>query len=164
MKDLVTSSGVLKNREVPRVGIISANSEKLEDIWEDIEQGHELYYEGYVLELQQEDKTEEEIEELCEQYENDSKLLIFGDAWRRNADGQFEIDKTKSFAATYSSDTGNISVDWSKDTRQCHHTSPCYVMSNGDGPCGDLDTDGDACLAFDLPVDFYKAQESAWTV
>ena len=66
------------------------------------------------------------------------------------------LDKTKEFAAVYNSDSGNISVEFSQTTRSCHHTSPCYVMADGSGPCGNLDTPGNSVVAYDLPREFYK--------
>ena len=61
------------------------------------------------------------------------------------------------YAATYSG--GNFCVEWSKHTRKCNNTSPCYVMANGDGPCGDLDTKGDVVLAYDFPPEYYNSFE-----
>ena len=162
MKDLITSSGILRNREKPRVGVISMNSEMLD---QDMVNGLpfdndsiDLSYDSYIAELIEQGATEEAIEEASYCYESDCSTYLIGNAWFRNKDGKYEIDETKDFAATYSSDSGNISVEWSKHTRQCHHTSPCFVMADGSGPCGNLDVKGDAVTAYDLPSEYYKTE------
>lgn len=53
--------------------------------------------------------------------------------------------------AYHMSHEGAGPVEWSRHTTPCHHTSPCYVMADGSGPCGDLDTPGDSVVAFALP-------------
>ena len=157
MSKLITSCGVIKNREIPRVGVIAGNSELLSDyIYDDIDQGIDLTYEEYLLELEEQGKSEQEIEEEMDMACFDERIILFGDAWIKNNEGKYEIDKTKGVAASYDSGSNIITVDWSKTTRKCHHTSPCYIMANGDGPCGNLDTKGDAVLAYDLPKDWYK--------
>ena len=157
MKNLITSCGIIKNRTKPRVGVIAANSNLLGDwVHDEISQGIDLTFEEYILDLESEGKTEEEIEELVDCYESDYSIILFGDAWVKNKDGKYSIDKSKNFAASYCSDTNIISVEYSQTTGRCHHTSPCYIMADGSGPCGDLDTEGTEVIAFDLPENFYK--------
>jgi hypothetical protein len=152
----ITSSGVIRNADKPRVGIISANALD-SSIYDEIDQGIDLTFEEFCQELKDQgieiDSEQWWIE--LESYENDSRIVLFGD-WIKNGVGQYEPDKSglKGYAASYNSDSGIICVEWSKTFKQCHHTSPCYVMANGDGPCGDLETDGDAVIAFDLPKDY----------
>ncbi len=158
-KPIYTSSGIIRNADLPRVGIISANSEKLnQDII------NELPYESGAVNLSEEEYraelealSDQEIEVEMERYESDGDTYLIGD-WKKNSDGKYEIDRAgkEGYAATFSFYSNNISVEWSKTTRRCHHTSPCYVMAGGSGPCGDLDTDGDTVLAYDLPKEFYN--------
>lgn len=153
----ITSCGIIKNEDKPRVGVISANSEKLSDwIYEEITQGIDIHFEQYINELQNEGKTEDEIEKLTEFWENDSSTILIGD-WIKDTKGNYSPDKSKDFAASYHE--GIICVEWSKKTKPCHHTSPCYVMANGDGPCGDLETEGNSVIAYDLPEDLYSKEE-----
>ena len=74
----------------------------------------------------------------------------------KNTDGRYEIDRSKTFAAVYSSYSGNVTVEYSKHTTLCHNTSPCYTMADGSGPCGDLDTKGDTVTAYTLPPEYFK--------
>jgi hypothetical protein len=175
---LVTSSGIIKNRSVPRVGVISANSELLDyDVINDlldINNVIDISFEDFLLELKNQIECElddcdldpetklSEIDRLVDE-RLETELLepgpnfLIGDAWLFNKETKsYEIDKTKELAATFNSESNIICVEWSKFTRSCHHTSPCYVMSNGNGPCGDLNTEGDAVIAYDLPSEFYK--------
>ena len=121
----------------------------------------DLSYEEFISELQEQGKTEDEIEAELDCFECDSRTFLVGNAWFKGADGKYEIDKTKEYAATYSGDSGNISIEWSKYTRKCNNTSPCYVMADGSGPCGDLDTPGDAVIAYDLPPEFYNERNES---
>ncbi len=160
-KPIYTSSGIIRNADKPRVGVISLNSELLNqdiDIFgEEIINGIDLGYEEYRAELEASGKTDEEIDEEMYSYRNDESHYLFGD-WIKNADGKYEINKTgkAGYAATYSSYSGNICVEFSKTARRCNNTSPCYVMADGSGPCGNLDSEGDNVLAYDLPKEFYK--------
>jgi hypothetical protein len=138
-----------------KVGIINANSDKLcEFIHDEINQGTDIIYEEFLDDLEQQGISEEEIERQCDNYRNDHVVILFGDAWVK-VNGRYEIDRTKEFAATYNNDSNVIAVEWSKYTRNCAGTSPCYVMADGSGRCGDLDTDGETETAYDLPPDFY---------
>jgi|ERR1035437_10263758 hypothetical protein len=160
-KHVYTSSGIIKNADKPRVGVISQNSvcsDLLDDI---IREGINLSYESYLEDIRadcvREGKTEEETEEAIEEasqcYESDSDMYLFGD-WLKNESGQYEIDRNgkEGYALTYGG-MGNLCIEWSKTVKPCHHTSPCYVMADGSGPCGDLDTKGDSVLAYALPND-----------
>jgi len=143
----------------PKVGVISAHSELLDqDYVQDLlcdEHNIDLDYEDFIQELEEEGKTEEEINEVSWEYTSDESTYLIGDGWILK-DGKYEIDKTKEFAATFSSHSNNICVEYSKYTRMVHHTSPCYMMADGSGPCGDLDTEGDSVLAYDLPKEYYS--------
>jgi hypothetical protein len=177
---IITPCGIIKNAHLPRVGVISANSELLESfIYDEIDKGINISYESYMKEQEQEIRAgfmtdeeaddnddrsltyrleqivEERLEEFADMYESDNDTILFGDAWKKEEDGSYTIDRTKEFAATYGRDHNEICVEWSKNTRKCHYTSPCYVMADGSGPCGNLDRDGDEILAYDLPSDFY---------
>lgn len=158
MKHVYTSSGIIKNADKPRVGVISQRSvcsDLLDDI---IRDGVNLSYENYMDDTRQllEGKTESEIEEALEEasqnYESQEDTYLYGD-WIKTESG-YEIDKNgkHGFALTYGG-MGNVCVEYSKTVKRCHHTSPCYVMADGSGPCGDLDTVGDSVLAYALPDD-----------
>ena len=121
----------------------------------------DLAYEEAVKELEAQGKTEEEIEEELQDYNNDYVNILFGD-WKQNAEGLYEIDYLGSagFAGSYSNNGGGtITLDWSKWSTECHHTSPCYVMSDG-RPCGDLETKGNSVEAYCFPKDHYADYES----
>jgi len=173
MSTLNTSSGIIRNRYKPRTGIVSANSLH-SFVFDEINQGIDITYEEWHSELEKEIRGEVEAEgkidldsqefenEIetklqyeCDGYCNDSHTILFGNAWYKGEDGKYHIDKSKEFAATYNSDSGNIAVEFSQLTKQCNNTSPCYVMSDGSGPCGDLDQDGDAVTAFTLPSEYF---------
>jgi hypothetical protein len=161
IKSVSTSSGIIRNPDIPRVGVIGLNSEKLHDwIHEVIHEGIDLTIEELILELQEAGKSEEEIEEETQYYESDSTTYLIGDAWKKNEEGKYSIDKTKSWAGVYRSDSGNITIEWSQFTRPCHHTSPCYIMADGSGPCGDLETPGNSVIAYDLPPEFYRENQN----
>jgi hypothetical protein len=158
---IITSSGVIKNENVARPGILSVHT--LADfVYDEIDNGIDLTYEDFLSELESRgiEQDSKEWYKECDLYEPAyGNIVLFGD-WVKNKNGQYEINFNgeHGYAAEYSSSTGNISVEYSKTTVRCHHTSPCYVMANGDGPCGDLNTPGDAVLAFTLPSEFFRSE------
>lgn len=159
MKTLITSSGIIRDADKPRSGIISqhsVNSDFLDNI---ICNGIDLSYLDFVEQLQAEGKTEDEIQDACDYYESDGSEYLFGD-WQL-VNGSYEINRSgkHGFALSYSANSGNICVEYSAVTKRCHHTSPCYIMSDGRGPCGDLDTDGDSVVAYALPLEYLNPQE-----
>ena len=162
MKTLITSAGVIRDADAPRTGVISLNSGLLNaDVMNELpyESGSiDLSYEEFIHELELQGLSEEEVERECEKYEACESTYLIGD-WKK-VNGRYEVDKNGSegFAATYSSGSGNVCVEFSKFTRRTHHTSPCYVMSDGRGPCADLDTEGTSVLAYDLPPEFYSKE------
>ena len=159
---LYTSSGVVRNREIPRVGVVSVHS--LADwIYDEIDQGIDLTWESYLDELRA-DGIEEDSAEWCQRTDHaefDSRVVLFGD-WAKGSDGRYSIDREgkRGFSAEYNSGTGIVCVEWSRSVKACHHTSPCYVMSDGSGPCGDLDVSGDAVIAYSLPAEWYREKQS----
>ena len=135
-----------------KVGVISCNN--LESfIYDEISQGIDISFESYYNDLLDQNLTDEQIEEQTDFYENDSSTILIGD-WKKN-NGRYEIDKngTNGFSATYRENI--ICVEWSKTIKLCSHTSPCYVMANGTGLCGDLSTKG-SLKSYSLPIDFFK--------
>ena len=164
---LVTSSGVIRNRSKPRVGIVSANS-LYNELFEDcINNGIDLTWESFRDELAHEidrnnpdlgaDEKDELFEKESECAEFDSHTFLLG-AWVKVND-RYEIDKSGksgSYALVYDTGSNNVSVEWSTLTTQCNNTSPCYVMSDGSGPCGDLDSKGDAVTAYTLPANMFS--------
>jgi hypothetical protein len=118
--------------------------------------GIDLTYESYLEELS--DLSEEDREREIDMAEFDSRTFLLG-AWVKDDKGMYVIDKTGksgSFALTYNTDSNNVAVEWSQLTKPCNNTSPCYVMSDGSGPCGDLDSEGDAVIAYTLPDDMFR--------
>ncbi len=191
---IVTSSGIIRNEDKPRVGVVNAHS-LASWIFDEVSDGVDLTYESYMLDLKGEhdqahldhveeceaahsvgrhsdatsDHEEEDFDDcracqrLCEQYESNDSTILIG-SWKKNDEtGLYEIetDRGGDYAATYNSGSGLISVEWSRRTRRVGHTSPCFVMANGDGPCGDLDSEGDTVLAYDLPETFYEKDGDA---
>ena len=152
----ITSCGVIRNENKPRVGVINVNNEKLcQDAVNDFfYEGIDVSYENAVNELEKEGLSDEEIERELEFWDSGESLLLVGDAWEKDADGRYCVSNKGTFAASLHH--GMICVEGSRTTRRCHHTSPCFVMADGSGPCGDLGTDGDAVIAYDLPSSFYK--------
>lgn len=151
------------NQSDIRAGVINLYS--LEDWFTDEylynDKTIDLGYEEYLLELQREGKTEEEIEEALEYYESDNCYLLIGD-WKKDKDGKYLVDKNgkNGWSATYSNSNGAIvCIEYSKKCTPCHHTSPCYVMADGRGPCGDLDTKGDSVIAYCFPEDYYRKED-----
>jgi hypothetical protein len=127
-----------------------------------IDGGIDLLWESAVAEVTAEmqakypDADESEIDEMAEReleyFETDSQHILIGD-WKQ-IDGQYvpDTDGKHGFAAEYTDFCGGtLSIVWSRTTKQCHHTSPCFVMSDGSGPCGDLDTSGNSRTAYCLP-------------
>jgi hypothetical protein len=155
---LITTSGVIRNRGIARVGVISQHSLNSDFLDEIIRDGINISYEGFILDMQHDGKSEEEIEEACQFYESDNDQYLYGD-WIRDKAGKYSIDRNGNhgFAVAYSG--YNVCVEWSKTIKQTHHTSPCYVLANGDGPCGDLDTAGDSVIAYALPDDCLADRE-----
>jgi hypothetical protein len=163
---LVTSSGIIKNRFKPRTGIVSAHSLYSELFGDCLNRGIDLTWESYkderLAELTREnpDLDETEIQDLFDNdsgMECDSHVFLYG-AWVKNDIGQYEIDKTGasgSFALEYNTETGIVCVEWSTETMLCGNTGPCYVMSDGSGPCGDLNSEGDTVTAYTLPDDMF---------
>ena len=158
---LVTSSGVIKNRSKPRVGIVNANSLYCELFDDCIQSGIDLTWEEFDDEMNRRIERGEisidDAQDEMEWAEFDSKTYLLG-AWVKNDAGKYEIDKTGasgSYALEYNTSNGIVSVEWSELTQLCNNTSPCYTMANGDGPCGNLDSPGNAVLAYTLPKDMF---------
>jgi hypothetical protein len=153
----ITSCGIIKNEDKPRVGVISINA--CDDfIHDDIDQGINLSYEEFLLELEERGIEEDSAEwgEECDNFACENETTLVGD-WKK-VDGKYVPDQNgeNGFAATYHD--GIITVEWSKTTKKCHHTSPCYMMADGSGPCGDLETEGDSVIAFSLPDDLIRRE------
>jgi len=147
-------TGVTMN---PRVGITQAN--RLNSfIFDDINNGIDLTFEEFLLDLEKEGLTEQEKDSRIDQYDNDNRVALFG-SWKK-VNGRYEVDKSGEFSAVYNNDSGNISVEWSRTLKRCAKTSPCYVMTDNSGPCGDLDSDGDDVEAYSLPAKYFNQEES----
>ena len=160
---LITSSGIIRNRSKPRCGIISAYSLH-SSVFDDIHEGIDLGWEDFVEDLRArgiEEDSQAWYKET-DSFESNGQIL-FGDAWFKietgKDAGKYDIDKSKNLAASYSRDSGNVCVEFSKHTKLTANTSPCYVMADGSGPCGDLDSPGDAVLAFTLPFEYFEREE-----
>ncbi len=153
----ITSAGVIRNEDKPRVGVLCGHS--LSDgAWCDIDgDSIDLTWEEFIEDLKAEGVEEDskEWQQIIDRAEFDSRVVLFG-SWKKNAKGQYVPDESGEYAAVYSSDSNVVTVEWSKTVVRCHHTSPCYVMANGNGPCGDLDTPGDSVLAYSLPADMIR--------
>ena len=170
---LITSSGIIRNRSIPRVGVVNASS-LYDDLFQDcVNYGIDLSWESFIEETTERLKSENpyasetdidsmlENEKACKCVEFDSHCFLLG-ALIKNASGQYEIDKTGksgNFALTYNTETNIVCVEWSTLTKPCNNTSPCYVMADGSGPCGDLDSQGDAVTAYTLPADMFRSDE-----
>jgi hypothetical protein len=159
MKHVYTSSGIIKNADKPRVGIISQHSVDSELLNEIIMHGVDLSYEAFLKELESQELDEEQIQEACDNYQNEGSVYLYGD-WAC-IDGKYSIHKEGKFgyALTYNTESGNLCVEYSNTVKRCNNTSPCYVMADGSGPCGDLDTDGDIVVAYALPDDCLHVNE-----
>lgn len=160
---LITSSGIIRNRSKPRVGIVNASSlyhELLDDCFANgIDLSYESYKDETMTQLMNDNPELDDfaIEELFEtesqNLELDSRVFLLG-AWVKNSEGQYEIDKTGengSYALEYNLESGIVSVEWSQFVTEYRNTSPCYVMADGSGPCGNLDSPGNEVIAFTLP-------------
>lgn len=115
---LLTSSGVIRNRSKPRVGIVNASS-LYDDLFSDcLNNGIDLTWEDYKDELMTRLMTDNPdlddfaIEELFDKESQDvdfdSRIFLYG-AWVKNVNGQYEIDKSgKSgdYALEYSTGSG----------------------------------------------------------
>ena len=116
--------------------------------------GIDLNWEQFLLDLQEEEElSEEDRDDAMENYESQGCSYLVGD-WKQDKDSKWEINKEgeHGFSATYdNSNADTVCVEWSKTTKECHHTSPCFVMADGSGPCGDLDTEGTSVVAYCLP-------------
>lgn len=166
---IVTSSGIIRNRSKPRTGVVNANSLYSELIDDCFNCGIDLTWESFkderLAELTRENPEldENEIQDLFDNdsgMECDSYVFLYG-AWVKNDVGQYEIDKSGasgSFALEYNTENGIVCVEWSLETTECNNTSPCYVMSDGSGPCGDLDTKGTSVIAYTLPVEMFAKE------
>ena len=168
MSTKVTSSGIVKNSEKPCTGIASQNSLCPDFIDEFIINGIDLGWEQFKIDVSKEverdnpdldqDALDDVTADALENYEADGSTYLLG-AWIKGKDGTYSIDKSGkhgNFAACYSSHSGNVSVEWSVTTTPCNNTSPCYVMADGSGPCGDLDSPGDVVVAYTLPEDCWS--------
>jgi hypothetical protein len=155
----ITAAGIIRNKEQPRVGVTSMHNLASWAIDEIETNGIDLTWESFLDDLRERGINEdsEEWQREVDYAEFDSRTILFGD-WAKDKSGKYSIDRNgpNGFAAEYSSAWGNVTVEWSRDTKACHHTSPCYVMSDGSGPCGDLDTDGDSVVAYTLPADWFN--------
>ena len=141
----------------PKTGVVQANSLD-EWFFEDLfANGIDLSYNSFIQDLEEQGLSEEEIEQETDFYQSDCSTWLLGD-WKQDVNGMWEIDKQGKlgYALSFNSGSNTVCVDYSNVTTLCHNTSPCYVMSDNSGPCGDLDTAGTNILAYDLPKDFYR--------
>ena len=180
MTTKITSSGVIRNAESPRVGVVSANSlqswffdelyngsaiDLTYQLWREDKETEiraELVEQGMDSDTQEfENELESRMQNETDHFEPSGSTWLVG-AWFRNSyTGKYEIDtsgKLGDFALTYNSDSNNACVEWSTLTTPCNHTSPCYVMADGSGPCGDLNTPGDSVIAYTLPAEFFRGE------
>ena len=166
---LVTSSGVIRNRFKPRIGIVSANSLNSDFFDDCFHNGIDLSWESYVEETVERLKDENpgmdevELDQLLDREtqdaEFDSHTYLLG-AWVKNSKGQYEIDRTGKrgqFALSYNTDSNIVSVEWSVITKACGNTSPCFVMADGSGPCADLNSKGTEVIGYTLPSDMFRS-------
>lgn len=167
MTTKITSAGIIRNAEAPRVGVVNVGSLS-EWIFETIDRGIDIAWEeaceDFQAELRAEGIKEDSQEWECRMQdfsdESDSfgtKIILFGN-WEKDAGSGFAKyvpDTSGEYAASFNSDSNVVTVEWSKYTTPTHHTSPCYVMADGSGPCGDLDTPGDSVIAYTLPPEFF---------
>ena len=169
MKTIITSSGIVRNPEKPRVGVVSCHN--LESwVFDEINEGIDLTYLDIREEVRQEIiqenkhlddvKVEEELDNRMQDVEFDGHIILFGD-WKKDKNDRYVPDTNGEFAAEYNSDTGNICVEFSRHVVPCEVTSPCYVMADGSGPCGDLDSRGEGpVLAYSLPAEYFRKDET----
>jgi len=102
---------------------------------------------------------EDEIEERLQDFESDSDTasVLVGD-WMKDYSGKYvpDLNGPLGFAAHYSGFCGgSVAVEYSKTLKNCNQTSPCFVMADGSGTCGDLDTSGSSKLAYSLPAEYF---------
>lgn len=135
-----------------RVGVCNANNLDWDVFTHDLDKGIDLTYEEFRRDLESRELSEEEIQYELDRYETDERIVIFGD-WLFK-DGKYEPDKSGEYAAVYNSGTNIVTVEYSQYVKQCALTSPCYVMRDGSGRCGDLDNDG-IYEAYSLPPEFF---------
>jgi len=167
---IVTSSGVIRNRSKPRSGIVNARSLYSELIDDCFNRGIDLSYESWRDEVmarlvaENPDLDDDAIDDLFtienDDIELESRTFLLG-AWVKNSQGQYEIDRTGkhgSYALEYDTENGIVCVEWSILVTECGNTSPCYIMSDGSGPCGDLDTKGTSVIAYTLPVEMFAKE------
>ena len=165
---IITSAGIIRNASKPRVGVINASSLYNDLFQECLDHGVDLDFEDFRLETLESlrtnnpdaDETELDalLDEALQDSEIESRVFLLG-AWIKNAQGLFEIDRSGNsgtYALQYNVETGIVCVEWSQDVTRCHYTSPCYVMADGSGPCGDLDTPGNSVVAYTLPADLFE--------
>lgn len=169
---LITSSGIIRNRSKPRIGVINARSlysELIDDCFND---GIDLTYESMKEETEEQIREENPnlddmaieqlVNESLEMVEFDSHVFLLG-AWIKE-NNQYVIDETGKngeWAIEYNTGTGIVCVEWSQLTKQCNNTSPCYVMADGSGPSGDLDTEGDAVTAYTVPNEMLRTDDNS---
>lgn len=156
MATIITPSGIIKNPEKPRSGVVSIHSLREGFSDEILKDGIDITYEELVRDLKKTGKSEKEIEEELSDYESYASDFLIGDAWIKDSNGFYSIDKTKTFAAIYNNESGTLVIEWSKYTKLCGHTSPCFVMRDGSGPCGDLDSGGATVIAYSLPSRYWR--------
>lgn len=162
----ITSAGIIRNPDKPRVGVVSLNSLS-EWIHDTIYDGIDLTIEEYEGETRKQITAEnpgmddDEIDELVSESLSmagfDSRVILFG-SWKKDSDGRYTPDTSGEYSAEYNSDDNLVTVEWSRHTVACHHTSPCFVMADGSGPCGDLDKPGDSVIAYTLPPEFFRRE------
>ena len=157
MRNLNTSSGILKNIDKPRVGVISCHSVDSDFLDEVICQGINLSYEAYKTELESQGLTDDEIEKQLELYESQEDTYLWGD-WIVDSNGKYQIDHNGKQGLAVSYQGGTLCVEYSQNTVRCGNTSPCFIMSDGSGPCGNLDTKGEV-LAYALPKNCIRENE-----
>lgn len=163
----ITSAGIIRNADKPRAGIVSMHS--LEHWVCDLtDEGIDLTYEHALTETEEQirdenpgmddDEIDELVSESLDMVDFDSRVILFG-SWKKDADGLYVPDTSGEYSAEYNSYNNLVTVEWSRHTVACHHTSPCFVMADGSGPCGDLDTPGDSVVAYTLPPEFFRKNE-----
>ncbi|RLG44004.1 MAG: hypothetical protein DRN81_05440 [Thermoproteota archaeon] len=160
MKRNIIKTAKSLTKKVGVTSIHNIDGEVIEDL---IQNGIDLtfmeYYNERFEELLKQGHTDfDDIDNIIseETQDFDTDTWLIGD-WTL-VDGKYSINKDgpEGFAGTYNRDSCNICVEYSQYViLNCHYTSPCYVMADGSGPCGDLDTDGDI-MAYCLPPDMFN--------
>lgn len=162
----ITSAGIIRNPEKPRVGVTSLGSLS-EWIYDTIDGGIDLTFEHAEEETREQitaenpgmddDEIDELVSESLSMADFDGRVILFGD-WKKDKDGRYTPDTSGEYSAKYNGYNNLVTVEWSRHTVACHHTSPCFVMADGSGPCGDLDTPGDSVIAYTLPPEFFREE------